>query len=182
MSIATEALKGIRLAGQGLARYATNPETLGALGKQIALDTALGTAVSQAIPRVTGNTPPPLAQTALNVGLHSALNAPISGGLQAMGVPKVVAQAAGQVAGTMGSHQLSRIITPEPNKQSQYQPQLAEFMQLQHMNAEMERQRYNNEINLALAKNFHSPTVITHRNPSADLQTIQALLNPRVQY
>lgn len=182
MSIASEALTGLRLAGKNLLQYATNPQTLKELGKQVAVDTALGTAAAQAIPRVTGGTPPPLGQTMLNVGLHSAFNAPVVGGLQAMGVPKVAAQAAGQVTGTLGAHQFARNIIPEPMQQAQYQPHLAEYMQLQQLNADLEQQRYNNQINLALAKNYHSPTIITHRNPSADLQTIQALLNPRVQY
>jgi hypothetical protein len=62
-------------------------------------------------------------------------------------------------------------------------PDVAQLMQLQGMHAEMEQQRYNNEINLALAKNYHAPsTTVVHKNPSAELQTIYSMLNPNVRY
>jgi hypothetical protein len=48
------------------------------------------------------------------------------------------------------------------------------------MQAASEQQRYNNEINLALAKNYSAPTQIVHENPSADLQTMYNLVSGTV--
>ena len=58
-----------------------------------------------------------------------------------------------------------------------------ELRQQQQFYAEQEQQRYNNEINLALAKNYHNPTTtVVHKNPSAEFDTIQRMLNPSVNY
>jgi len=168
------------MAGEGLAKYATNPQTLSQLGKRVAMETALGTAASQAVPRMIGATPPPLAQSALNVGLQSVFSAPVAGGLKAAGVPEWAAGTIGQVAGTVGSHMVSRAITPEPQQQPQVQG--ADFERARRLEAAIEQQRYNNQINLALARNYNHPSVITHRNPSADFQNVYNALNPRNQY
>jgi len=101
--------------------------------------------------------------------------------LSALGVPKAVSGPVGSVAGMLGSHLLSQSIDPEPNDQPQVQGQ--DFSALQHFHAAHEQQRYNNEINLALAKNYHNPvTTVVHRNPSAELETVRNLLNPNVRY
>lgn len=168
------------MAGQGLAKYAADPNTLSQLGKRVAMETAVNTAAAQAIPRIIGATPPPLGRTVLSTGLHSAFSAPVAGGMRAMGVPDWAAQTAGQVAGVVGAQKVSSAITPEPQQQPQVQG--IQFEQLQQMNAAAEQQRYHNEINLALAKNYSHPSTIIHKNPSADLQNIANLLSMKVQY
>ena len=182
MSIAEKIGQGIRMAGQDLGAYLTNPKTAAALGKQVAMETAVGTALGQGVPRLLGQTPSesPL-QTVKKSVLHAGISAPIGGGLAAMGVPKSVAGVAGSVAGILGSNLLSRPIDPEPNDQPQAYGQ--DFAAIQHFNAQQEQQRYNNEIALALAKNYHSPTTtIVHKNPSAEFETIQKMLGATHRY
>jgi hypothetical protein len=188
MSILGDTGKAIRLAGTNLGAYLSNPQTAKTLGKQIATETALGTAVSQGVPRLLGQTPAvgPL-RTLANTGLHSAIAAPVSGGLTAMGMPGAAAQTVGQITGAVGSHSLLRAMAPaqaiDPETNDSPQVYGQDLQQLQQFHAAQEQQRYTNEINLALAKNYHSPmTTIVHKNPSAELETVRNLLNPNVRY
>ena len=188
MSILGNAGQAIRMAGKNLGAYLSSPQTAAQLGKQIATETALGTAVSQGVPRLLGQTPAvgPL-RTLANTGLHSAIAAPVSGGLTAMGVPGAAAQTVGQITGAVGSHSLLRAmapaqaIDPETNDAPHIYGQ--DLHQIQQFHAAQEQQRYTNEINLALAKNYHNPvTTVVHKNPSAEFETVQRMLNPGVNY
>jgi hypothetical protein len=188
MSILGNAGQAIRMAGKNLGAYLSSPQTAAQLGKQIATETALGTAVSQGVPRLMGQTPAvgPL-RTAANVGLHSAIAAPVSGGLAAMGMPGAAAQTLGQITGAVGSNSLLRAMAPQQaiDPETHEAPHVPGqgLHQLQQFHAEQEQQRYNNEINLALAKTYHSPvTTVVHKNPSAELETVRNLLNPNVRY
>jgi hypothetical protein len=188
MSILGNAGKAVRMAGTNLGAYLSNPQTVKSLGKQIATEAALGTAVSQGVPRLLGQTPSvgPL-RTLANTALHSTIAAPVSGGLTAMGVPGAAAQTVGQITGAVGSNSILRAMAPpqsiEPETHEAQHTYGHELHQLQQFHAEQEQQRYNNEINLALAKNYHSPvTTIVHKNPSAELETVRNLLNPNVRY
>ena len=181
MGLIDSTLQGIRLAGSNLGEYLSNPATLKGIGKRVALDTALGTTAAQVVPRVLGQQPAAgVGRTAFNVGLHSALSTPISGGLQAMGVPEWAAQTTGQIAGGAGAQVISQSITHEVNQQPN--THYAELMQLQQLEAAQENQRVQNQIALAYARNYHAPSQIIHRNPSQDLATVHAILNPKVGY
>jgi hypothetical protein len=197
MSILGSMGPAVRMAGAKLGKYLTDPNTLKAIGTKVAVDTALGTAVSQAVPRVLGQQPTstPL-QAAIHSGAHSLISSPITGGMRAMGVSGIAAESAGSILGGAGAQivsqavnqglhgrgqPVSQVVTPEPNRQ--FSPHVSQLMELQKMQADMEQQRYNNEINLALAKNYHAPsTTVVHKNPSAELQTIYSMLNPNVSY
>ena len=188
MSILGDAGKAVRMAGKNLGAYLSSSETAAQLGKQIATETALGTAVSQGVPRLMGQAPAvgPL-RTLANTGLHSAIAAPVSGGLAAMGMPGAAAQTVGQITGAVGSNSLLRAMAPaqaiDPETNDAPHVPGQGLHQLQQFHAEQEQQRYNNEINLALAKNFHNPTTtIVHKNPSAEFDTVQKMMNPSVRY
>ena len=188
MSILGNAGQAIRLAGRNLGADLKSPQTAAQLGKQIATETALGTAVSQGVPRLLGQTPAvgPL-RTAANIGLHSAIAAPVSGGLAAMGMPGAAAQTLGQITGAVGtSSLLNSMARPQSIEPETHEAQHIyghDLQQLQQFHAAQEQERYTNEINLALAKNYHNPeTTIIHRNPSAELETVRNLLNPNVRY
>lgn len=188
MSILGNAGQAIRMAGKNLGAYLSSPQTAAQLGQQIATETALGTAVSQGVPRLLGQTPSagPL-RTAANIGLNSAIAAPMSGGLTAMGMPKAAAQTVGQITGAVGSQALLRAMAPQQDidPETHEAPHVPgqDLHQLQQFHAAQEQQRYNNEINLALAKNFHNPTTtIVHKNPSAEFDTVQRMMNPSVRY
>ena len=188
MSILGNAGKAVRMAGKNLGAYLSSPQTAAQLGQQIATETALGTAVSQGVPRLLGQAPAvgPL-RTAANIGLHSAIAAPVSGGLTAMGMPGAAAQTLGQITGAVGASSLlnsmarPQAIDPETNDAPHVPGQ--GLHQLQQFHAAQEQERYTNEINLALAKNYHNPvTTVVHKNPSAELETVRNLLNPNVRY
>jgi len=126
-------------------------------------------------------------RTAANIGLHSAIAAPVSGGLTAMGMPGAAAQTLGQITGAVGaSSLLNSMARPQSIEPETHEAQHVyghDLQQLQQFHAAQEQQRYTNEINLALAKNYHNPsTTVVHRNPSAELETVRNLLNPNVRY
>jgi hypothetical protein len=197
MTLFAAAVPAMRMAGAALGKYLTNPQTLKDIGTKVAIDTALGTAVSQAVPRVLGQKPgsTPL-QAAIHSGTQSLISSPVAGGMRAMGLPGIAADSAGSILGGAGAQvvsqsinqglhgrmqPVSQTVAPEPG--DQMSPDVAQLMQVQGMQAAMEQQRYNNEINLALAKNYHAPsTTVVHKNPSAELQTIYSMLNPNVRY
>jgi hypothetical protein len=197
MTLFAAAVPAMRMAGAALGKYLTNPQTLKDIGTKVAIDTALGTAVSQAVPRVLGQEPgsTPL-QAAIHSGTQSLISSPVAGGMRAMGLPGIAADSAGSILGGAGAQvvsqsinqglhgrmqPVSQTVAPEPG--DQMSPDVAQLMQVQGMHAQMEQQRYNNEINLALAKNYHAPsTTVVHKNPSAELQTIYSMLNPNVRY
>ena len=188
MSILGNAGKAVRMAGKNLGAYLSSPQTAAQLGQQIATETALGTAVSQGVPRLLGQAPAvgPL-RTAANIGLHSAIAAPVSGGLTAMGMPGAAAQTLGQITGAVGaSSLLNSIARPQSIEPETHEAPLVPgqgLHQLQQFHAAQEQERYTNEINLALAKNYHNPvTTVVHKNPSAELETVRNLLNPNVRY
>lgn len=186
MSLVDKAVKAVGLAGKRLAGYAGNPATYSDIGKKVALETGLGTAVSQAVPAILGVQRPGIGQTALNIGLQSGMAHPISGALEAIGAPAWAANTSGQILGSAGAHMVSqavsRPIVPEPQKEMN--PQLAQYMQLQQFHAALEQQRYNNEIKLAMAKNYNPPSTSTviHKNPSSELQSVLSALNSSVNY
>jgi hypothetical protein len=186
MSLIDKAAQAVRLAGTRLAGYAGNPATYSDIGRKVALEAGLGTAVSQAVPAMLGSQAPGIGQTALNIGLHSAMSHPISGAMQALGAPAWAANTTGQILGGAGaqmlSHAVSRPITPEP--QQAMNPDLAQYMQIQQMNAAIEQQRYDNEIKLAMAKNYHPPSrsTVVHQNPSGDIQSVLGALSYSPKY
>jgi hypothetical protein len=197
MTLFAGAVPAMRMAGAALGKYLTSPQTLKNIGTKVAVDTALGTAVSQAVPLILGQEPSvtPL-QAAIHSGAGSLVGSPIAGGMRAMGLPGIAADSAASILGGAGAQvvsqsinqglhgrmqPVSQAVAPEPG--DQMSPDTAQLMQLQRMHAEMEQQRYNNEINLALAKNYHAPmTTVVHKNPSAELQSIIGMLNPDVRY
>jgi len=169
-------LSGARMAGQAMKAHFSNPATLSALGTQVALDTAVGAATQQVLPRLVNQQPQrTIPQSLINAAVHSGIAAPISSGMEALGVPASVANLTGQIAATPLSHAVSNIITPESHQQPYASGN--DLMQMQQYHADLEQQRYNNEIALAMAKNYRAPTEIVHRNPSADLDTMYRIVS-----
>ena len=104
-----------------------------------------------------------------------------------MGMPGAAAQTLGQITGAVGaSSLLNSMARPqfiEPETHEAQHTYGHELQQLQQFHAAQEQQRYTNEINLALAKNYHNPvTTVVHQNPSAEFETVRNLLNPDVRY
>ena len=104
-----------------------------------------------------------------------------------MGSPEWAANMTGNIVGQAGSTLVSNafarpIADPETNEEPH--PQLAQYMELQRMQAAIEQQRYNNQINLAYAKNYSPPnkTTIVHKNPSAEMETVYRILTQTPKY
>jgi hypothetical protein len=105
--------------------------------------------------------------------------------MSAMGAPEWAAGMTGEILGGAGSQMALNAVSrpvadPEPNQEPN--PQLAQYMQLQQMQAAAEHQRYRNQINLAYAKNYSDPTVIIHKNPSQDMDTAYRVLSQKTNY
>jgi len=171
----------IRLAGTALQNFFSNPNTIKGIGKRVLAETAINTAAQQVVPRLMGKRPEyNIPQSLLNTGVQAAIATPLAGGMQTLGVPEWAAQTGSQMVASPAAYAITNAIIPETHNQEHSNSH--ELMQMQQMHAELEQQRYNNEINLALAKNYHAPTEIVHRNPSADLQTAYNIMTPNVSY
>jgi hypothetical protein len=185
MSVIDNTINAVRMAGTNLGQYLTSPQTAQALGRKVALDTALGVAVPTAVSYAAGAGAPDYKRLAKQAALHSMISSPVSGSLTAMGMSPGLANAAGSVAAAFGTSALSRPVAPEPFPEQR--AALNQHMMLRRLAMEEEQQRYNNEIALAHARNYHAPhTTVEHRNPGAMFgaiyQTAQNALNTNVQY
>jgi hypothetical protein len=185
MALIGNAINGVRMAGSALGAYLGNPATYEQLGKKVALETALGTAVQQAVPRLLGQPAPGLRQSIGNTALHSAFAHPITGSMEAIGAPGWAANMTGAVVGGTGANLVSQAVSrsiTEPEPAEAPHPHLSQLMELQRMEAAAEQQRYNNQINYAYAKNYRDPAVIIHKNPSAEMETAYRILTHSPAY
>jgi hypothetical protein len=169
----------IRKAGTALVEFFSDPTNLKQVGKTVAKEAAFGAAAQQVVPRLIGQKPAAtLPQSLLYAGAHSAVNVPVSGALRAAGLPELAAATTGQILGSAAASQFANRIEPEVTEAGH--PEYADFHAMQQMHAQMEQQSYNNQIALALAKNYSTPTEIIHRNPSAEFQSMQSIINKSV--
>jgi hypothetical protein len=158
-----------RMAGAAMKEFFGNPGVRSALGK-----TAVTAGAEQLLPRALGQQPVRSVMGSIaRGGLEAAISTPVEMGLKAAGVNPMIAGLGGSLVAAPLTQMVSKAITPEP--QQAYQAEYNQLMQMQEMQAAAEQQHYNNQINLALAKNHSAPTQIIHRNPSAELQTMYQL-------
>jgi hypothetical protein len=163
-----------RLAGTAMKEFFGRPAVRSALGK-----TAATAGAEQLIPRVLGQQPArSVAGSIARGGLEAAVSTPIELGLRTAGVHPALAGLGGALIAAPVTNVISQAIAPEP--QHSFQTPYNQLAQMQQMQAAAEQQRYNNEINLALAKNYSAPTQIIHKNPSADLQTMYNVVSGTV--
>lgn len=158
-----------RMAGTAMQEFFNNPNVRAALSK-----TAVTAGAEQLLPRALGQQPArSVMRSVARGGLEAAISTPVEMGLKAAGVNPLVAGFGGSLVAAPLTQMVSQAIAPEPRHA--YQTEYNQLMQAQQQHASEEQQRYNNEINLALAKNYSAPTQIIHRNPSAELQTMYQL-------
>jgi hypothetical protein len=163
-----------RMAGTALKEFFGRPAVRSALGK-----TAVTAGAEQLLPRALGQQPVRSAMGSIaRGGLEAAISTPVEMGLKAAGVNPMIAGLGGSLVAAPLTHMVSQAITPEP--QQAYQSEYNQLMQFQQMQAAAEQQHYNNQINLALAKNYSAPTQIIHKNPSAELETMYRLTSGSV--
>ena len=151
----------VRMAGSALKQFFTDPANLAKMGKKAATEAVLSTAVQQTVPYLVGGKPSAsIPRTLAQAGVHAAASAPITGALQSMGMPEIPAAMAGQIVGSAAAGRFSQAISPEV--QDQPNPEFQQLLAIQKMNAEQEQQRYNNQIQLAYARNYSSPSFVHH--------------------
>jgi hypothetical protein len=155
-----------KMAGTAMKEFFGNPGVRSALGK-----TAVTAGNEQLLPRVLGRQPARSVMGSIaRGGLEAAIATPVEMRLAAAGVNPGIAGLGGSLIALPIANMVSQAITPEPKHA--YQTEYDQLIQAQQLHAFQEQQRYNNEINLALAKNHSTPTEIIHRNPSAELQSV----------
>ena len=155
-----------RMAGTAMKEFFEKPGVRSALGK-----TVVSAGGEQLLPRVLGRQPARSVMGSIaRGGLEAAISTPVEMGLAAAGVNPGIAGLGGSLIAAPITQMVSQAIAPEPHHA--YQAEYGQLVQLQQMQAAEEQQRYNNEINLALAKKYPVPTEIIHRNPSAELQSV----------
>jgi len=163
-----------RMAGTAMKEFFSRPSVRSALGK-----TVVTAGAEQLLPRALGQQPVRSAMGSIaRGGLEAAISTPVEMGLKAAGVNPLIAGLGGSLVAAPLTQMVSQAIAPEP--QHSFRSEYDQLVQLQKMQAASEQQRYNNEINLALAKNYSAPTQIVHKNPSADLQTMYNLVSGTV--
>lgn len=163
-----------RMAGTALKEFFGRPAVRSALGK-----TAVTAGAEQLLPRALGQQPVRSAMGSIaRGGLEAAISTPVEMGLKAAGVNPMIAGLGGSLVAAPLTQMVSQAIAPEPKHA--YQAEYNQLMQFQQMQAAEEQQRYDNQINLALAKNYSAPTQIIHKNPSAELETMYRLTSGSV--
>jgi hypothetical protein len=155
--------QAIRTAGSALKQFFTSPENLAQMGKNVAAETAFGTAVQQILPRALGSSPGrSIPQSLLNVGTQAVIATPVARGLEAMGAPQMGSAMAGQILGGIAAQRLAGQIEPEIVQEGN--PDFHQLYAMQKMQAEAEQQRVNNQIQLAYARNYNPPSFMYHHS------------------
>ena len=175
----------IKLAGQALKSFFSQPSVQQFAKKaaaNAAIEAGVGVATEQLLPRVLGARPEAsLGESILRQGVSSAIGSPIASVLEDKGLPKSVAnltgalvgQPAGQAfvqAALPGNQTYPLGVDPEPH-QAGY-AQYGQLMARQQLEAQAERERYNNMINLALARNYNPPSFIHHQSSGTPPQEV----------
>lgn len=163
-------MQPIRVAGTALKEFFTDPASLAKMGKKAATEAALSTAVQQTVPYLVGSKPgASLPRTLAHAGVHAAASTPVAGALQAVGMPEMPAMLAGQIVGAAAANRFSQSISPEVHDQPN--PEFQQLLAMQKMQGEQEQQRYNNQIQLAYARNYSAPSFIHHSSSGNPAET-----------
>lgn len=155
--------QAIRTAGTALKQFFTSPENLAQMGKNVAAETAFGTAVQQGLPRVLGMAPgQSIPRSLLQTGVQAAVGVPVTKGLEVMGAPQIGSAMAGNILGSYAAARLANQIEPEIVQENN--PDFHQLYAMQKMQADAEQQRVNNQIQLAYARNYNPPSFIYHHS------------------
>ena len=165
----------IRTAGSALKQYFTDPASLKQIGKAIGTEAALGVAAQQVVPRIIGQRPAQsIPQSLVHAGIHSAVNVPVSGSLQALGTPSFAASTAGSILGTAAANQFANSIDPEITPENH--PDFHQLYAMQQMQAASEQQRVNDQIRLAYARNYNPPSFMYHHSTKDSASTANEMV------
>ena len=165
----------IRQAGQALGAFFSRPGVQ-KFAKEAAMNAAIeggvGVAAEQLLPRALGVEPEAsVAESVLRQGVSAAIGSPVATALQRKGLPQSVSNLAGSFAGQPVGQAVAQAVLPgpqsyplgiDPEPTEAGHAHYGQLMAKQQMDAMAERERYNNMINLALARNYNPPSFIRH--------------------
>ena len=173
----------IRQAGQALGAFFSRPGVQ-KFAKEAAMNAAIeggvGIAKEQLLPRVSGVKPEAnVVESVIRQGMSAAIGSPVATALQSKGLPQSVANLAGSFAGQPVGQAVAQAVLPgqqsyplgiDPEPTEAGHAGYGQLMAKQQMEAIAERERYNNMINLALARNYSPPSFIHHQSSGTSPQ------------
>ena len=173
----------MRKAGQALGAFFARPGVQ-KFAKDAAINAAIeggvGVAAEQLLPRALGVQPEAsLSESILRQGIGAAIGSPIATGLEQKGVNKTIANFAGQLAGQPIGQSVTQAVLPgnqgyplgiDPEPAEAGYAHYGQLMAQQQIEAASERERYNNMINLAMARNYNPPSFIRHSSSGSSPQ------------
>ena len=182
---------GGKAGGQGvknIGKLATTP---------FAVQTGVGVAAEQLIPRAMGRQAPGLGESVIRQGVGQGIGMPVYAGLTAGGVSPTIAGVGGQLAGQVAGQFATDAILPgrqqypvdfgegpttptgatkhtaEPEYSQVVRPSTKDLSAVQAQEAITEREKY--EYRLKLAQIEKMPSTVMHMNPDSGMQSLNSL-------
>jgi hypothetical protein len=165
----------IRTAGSALKQYFTDPGNLKNIAKATATEAAFGAAAQQLVPRMVGQRPAQsVPQSLMHAGMHSAVNVPVTGALQAAGVPGFAAATTGSILGAALAGRFANQINPEiVQEDHQNFHNLYAMQQLDAANAQNAHDMKLQEI---YARNYSPPSFMYHHSTKDPASTANEMV------
>ena len=186
---------GTRIGGEAGAQGVRNLGRMAA--SPYAMQTGVGIAAEQLIPRAMGRQAPGLGESVIRQGVSQGIGMPISTGLQLGGVNPAIAGFAGQLGGQVSGQLAADAILPgkqdypvdfgegpttptgatkftaEPEYNEVVRPSTRDLSGVQAQEALSEREKY--EYRLKMAQIEKMPSTVMHMSPDSNNQTLASL-------
>ena len=186
---------GTRIGGEAGAQGVRNLGRMAA--SPYAMQTGVGIAAEQLIPRAMGRQAPGLGESVIRQGVSQGIGMPISAGLQLGGVNPAIAGFAGQLGGQVSGQLAADAILPgkqdypvdfgegpttptgatkftaEPEYNEVVRPSTRDLSGVQAQEALSERDKY--EYRLKMAQIEKMPSTVMHMSPDSNNQTLASL-------
>ena len=207
-SVGSEAAKEVGRIGMDIGGAVGGREGAVAAGKGVkkvgellrtpyAVNTGVGIAAEQIIPRAMGRQAPNLGESFVRQATSQGIGMPVSAGLQAGGVVPTVAGFGGQLAGQVAGQMATDAILPgrqqypvdfgegpttptgatkhtaEPEYSQVVRPSTQDLSAVQAQEAITEREKY--EYRLKLAQIEKMPSTVMHMSPDSGMQSLNSL-------
>ena len=207
-SVGSEAAKEVGRIGMDIGGAVGGREGAVAAGKGVkkvgellrtpyAVNTGVGIAAEQLIPRAMGRQAPNLGESFVRQATSQGIGMPVSAGLQAGGVGPTIAGFGGQLAGQVAGQMATDAILPgrqqypvdfgegpttptgatkhtaEPEYSQVVRPSTRDLSAVQAQEAITEREKY--EYRLKLAQIEKMPSTVMHMNPDSGMQSLNSL-------
>ena len=170
----------LRLAGNALLDFFSNPTSLKNVASQVASDTAMKTAAQQVVPRLLGGKPGlNLRMNLMQAGTEAAVGIPAAKLLQKTGMPESFSSTAGGILGAAAGaaiiNRFNNQIDPEIVQENH--PNFQNLYAMQQMNAAMQQNEHNMKLQEIYARNYNPPSFIYHKSTGDTASTAQNIAN-----